>query len=369
MRKETIEQAIDGLDPAYIEEYLAMQEALAVVPKKPMAKWVRLIPIAAAMMGVMVILAAMWPSMRRDEEPRPPLISGDTAETMASTSSGTPHPVESAAEEKPEVSAPEDIEGTAPDLYPEESAPGDIGETEDKPIASPEILYDVFSLFSINDLKTYFSNGFADLSLYETPPVVSSLVSGKEYPSASFNGYFVDLYELFPALNPEKIVLKDIGFDLYPGRHSYEYDCHTLDGKGGFRVRVEYRRNAGGMADMTEEEITATYSRFIENGNEIVFEDYAKTQYKPHTWKGIIYIGIGDGYTTVYEVWKGKVEGMSIYAGDLVISVFAGIANEYDYLTHEDLRPIACLRTDSPERDEALRRIAAYCQALQKEHA
>ncbi len=355
MKKETVSRLVDEVDATYIEEYLATEEALRQKKPRATSRWVRFLPIAAALAVVVFLGGVFLLPASRKEEPQMPVGTEETAESSVGESHG-----EGEADEPTSAGTMADVNPPAEDPPPE---------TEDKPIVSPDILYDVFSLFSINDLKTYFSNGFADLSLYETPPVVSFLVSGKEYPSASFNGYFVDLYELFPALNPEKIVLKDIGFDLYPGRHSYEYDCHTLDGKGGFRVRVEYQKNAGGMADMTEEEITATYSRFIENGNEIVFEDYAKTQYKPHTWKGIMYIGIGDGYTTVYEVWNGKVEGMSIYTGDLVISVFAGIADEYDYLTHEDLRPIACLHTDSPERDEALRRIAAYCQALQKEHA
>ncbi len=253
MRKETIEQAIDGLDPAYIEEYLAMQEALAVVPKKPMAKWVRLIPIAAAMMGVTVILAAMWPSMRRDEEPRPPLMSGDTAETMASTSSGALCP---------EESAPEDIEGTEPDLCPEESAPGDIGETEpdlcleetatstESELPDPnEPTDDTVPLFfkQYADLVAFGTTGHLDPAVY---PNAAMLVGWYAFSPHAF----MDVRDILGLSDP---TLRGWEEDtLIQERNTYDYSVYARDASD--RLTLQYRVNY--RYDAAYETADRTYS-------------------------------------------------------------------------------------------------------------
>ncbi len=350
MKQETAARLTDAIEPAYIEEFFATEDALRARTKHTRGKWGRLIPIAAALAGMLMLGGAfLLPALRKGPSPDLPPV-------------GTESDLPSVGTESTGESASADTTEAVPEteLPPHETTPGTVPETEKQPTVSPEILYEVFSLFTINDLKTYFSNGFTDMSLYEIPPV---LLAGNAFPSVPFEGYFVDLYELFPGLNPDAIITEKIYFEFYPGKHDYEYFCRTSDGKGDFRVRVTYRKNIG---NRTEEEIAAAYSDFIDRGHEVVFEDYTKTKYKPHTWRGIVYIGMGDGYATVYEVWDGNVTAVSIRAGDLAIAIFPG---NYGYLAHDDLRAIACLRTDSPERDETLKRIAAYCQALQKEYA
>ncbi len=81
MKKDTVEKALDALDAAYIEDYLAMQETLsAAAPKKPALTWVRLIPIAAVLAGAVLLgTVLLLPALRREPPLPPPMSDAATA--------------------------------------------------------------------------------------------------------------------------------------------------------------------------------------------------------------------------------------------------------------------------------------------------
>ncbi len=220
---------------------------------------------------------------------------------------------------------------------------------------SYEVQFPEYHFTSINDFKTFYTTGSTELSHYEKPIYCYLSDGSKEVsdvPPYTLRGYFADVYELFPGLKSEDISLTSVQITRL---NRYSYNFQTNDGKCKFYVELIHQKDVGST---TVEEIAATASPPIIY--EIVYEDYTKSKYKPSTWKTVWYISAGEGYTIIYDVDNGRPLGTTIRAGDFCVKVGC-----ISYAPSA----VGCLFRDTPERDEAIKRIVAYCQALQKEHA
>ncbi len=88
MKQEIAERLIDGIDQAYIEEYFATQEKLLAGASAGRARWVRLLPIAATLAGVLLIGGVfLLPQLRKDKVPTPVPVETETAETETAETS------------------------------------------------------------------------------------------------------------------------------------------------------------------------------------------------------------------------------------------------------------------------------------------
>ncbi len=175
----------------------------------------------------------------------------------------------------------------------------------------------------------------------------------------NFKGFFMDLYEFFPELKTDEVILENI--QVYDD-HRFYYSIKTKDEKGGFYLGVFFHK---GIGNMTAEELIPKH---FQPYDEVIQEDFTKTQNKPASDGSQMYIYSGEGYSIIYTLKSGSIRTISICTGDIQIMITDPPIGP-SYFNHDDLRAIACLRTDTPERDEAIKRIVAYCQALQKEHA
>ena len=201
-----------------------------------------------------------------------------------------------------------------------------------------------YAFSSIDDFRLYCSSGSTAVSDYREPPEDGAfpLYRMKE-------GCFVELSDLFPALDLEKITVNHI--ETYSSCQ-YSYGGFTKEGKTRFRIDVLYERDLTPFEEAVCKEDDSGYDRIIR-------EDYSYRDGASRDQKGsVLYVFETGGCTLRYRTYNGKTEGMSIRCGDYVIGISPSFTGNTAFFSDDALRPLSCFFRSDPERAQGLDAIA-----------
>ncbi len=288
MNTNIIAGLVDEIDPAYIEEYFQMSDGFR--PQKPqMRRWVRLMPIAATLAGILLIGVFLMPALRREPPRVPPPVTdcetddesvpsdtpahgetSGTADEPADTQTEPNSPTEtspSVIETMNEVTAPRESVPQTEDVSPDES----VMESDSSPVTEPA--FDV-PIETENEYETDHEPIVGSMSLLHYADLLqfgtTGTLNAETYPNAddwasrfAFTpGSFVDFRTVFALPDPserdwqEKIVIQerdtceyfvymtDEGSDqrtLYSVRYTYDTAYEGVDRiYGAWVIPVEH---------------------------------------------------------------------------------------------------------------------------------
>lgn len=254
----------------------------------------------------------------------------------------------------PTDTVPSDSSDSHAASVPAGSSPTDDSpSTDDQPSAdfsSPTI--ERYTFFSIEDFKLYCTTGSKDASLYQKPPKYGS------FPLYNMvEGCFVELSQLFPELDMNCITVDNVEVEF---NDRYTYSGYTNTGNTPFYVSIRYKRNTDDVLSGIADEIDSKPTQY-----RIIYDDYyyGKDTAASEKTKGVVYVSELSGCTIEYNVYDGKIQGMSVEYGDYVIGISPAYSDNIAFFTDEALSPLSCLFKNGNDREQALNQIALFVNA------
>ncbi len=211
-----------------------------------------------------------------------------------------------------------------------------------------------YGFYSLEDFKTYCLTGSKDLTLYKSMPKGESLPLYK-----MSDGAFVDVLDLFPSINAETVT---IDYIETASRTRYSVLGYTNKRETPFCISVRYTKD-------TDFESGNIFAQNDSKVDIIKYEDYFKaTEQAKSEYERTLFVFDINGCKVEYDVYMGKLSGLSIYVGDYCIGISDmsnGMKNAENFFDDEDLRSITCFFSDADRAAESIDSIKNYLKSSQ----